>query len=77
MARHSFAATEPMWILALRDHETGAVLALRPLTDQETEGMADLIASQREAYPPPRYEMMIGFAASIDTFTRLYPRFKL
>lgn len=63
-------------ILALRDNETGQVLELREMAAHETgdQGTA-LFAAKRQQYPPPRYELVIGVAPTLEMFTKNYPRF--
>jgi hypothetical protein len=61
-------------ILAIRDNETGTVVELRELP--ETEDVKALYAAKRAKYPPPRFELVIGMAASLAEFLKGHPRFK-
>ena len=63
-------------ILAVRDNETGEVLELRELVEHERQNAAPIYAAMRKKYPPPRYDLVIGMAASMDDFLRSYPRFR-
>lgn len=63
-------------VLAIRDNETGKVLELRALEQHEVgdHGQA-IFAAKRQQYPPPRYELVIGIAPTVEAFTKNYPRF--
>src|SRR5512147_2208551 len=63
-----------MEFLAIRDNETGMVPELRELS--EGEKLAQLVAQKRQQFAPPRYELVIGMAESLDAFLGSYPRFK-
>jgi hypothetical protein len=61
-------------ILAIRDNETGLVPELREVP--ETEDVAKLFVARREKFPPPRYDLVLGMAESMDAFLTNYPRFR-
>jgi len=65
-----------MTLLALRDNETGTVLEFRALEAHETADHGQAIfAAKRQQYSPPRYELVIGVAPTLEAFTTNYPRF--
>jgi ppGpp synthetase/RelA/SpoT-type nucleotidyltranferase len=60
-------------VLAIRDHDNRRTIALRALGPDIDR--AKLFAEARKRYAPPRFEVAIGMARNVATFTRLYPRF--
>jgi hypothetical protein len=60
-------------VLAIRDCESGVVVTLRELGAKDDASA--VLAEQRRKLAPPRYETVIGMAASLDVFLKAYPRF--
>jgi hypothetical protein len=63
-------------ILAARDLDSGSVVELREVTDDEAKQIGDLYEQSRRKYPAPRYECILGAAENTEDFLHNYPRFQ-
>lgn len=62
-------------VLAVRDNETGKVLECRELAEGEPKTLPALLAAKRKVNPPPRFDVVVGLAPTLEAFLQSYPRF--